>query len=417
MPKQRLKSGFSLAMRMILTTMLPLAIWANEPLGLCQTVPPADLAPPETTADNTLSDASIAAGWLRLFDGESLFGFKAESKVDWKVVDNAVTATDGDVGLLRTTSQFSDFHLSLEYRVDRGTNSGVFLRTSPKPKNVSADCFEVNIAPSDNPFATGGIVGRQKATISVAENSGDWQRMRIVCSGDSVKVWINGKLVNDHQSGNPGRGFIGLQFNRGSIGFKNVFLKPLGLAPMFNRRNLDGWDDSQKGASSFEVTKGGDLKMTSGRGQLESKQLLGDFVLQASCRTNAEGLNSGIFFRSIPGDFTNGYESQIQNQIRAGDPTQPVDCGTGGIFRRQNARRVNAQDMKWFTKTIVAVGPHVSVWVNGLQVTDWTDKRKPDANPRRGLRLEAGSIILQGHDPTTDILFGRIDACELSPRR
>ena len=73
--------------------------------------------------------------------------------------------------------------------------------------------------------------------------------------------------------------------------------------------------------------------------------------------------------------------------------------------------------MKWFTKTIVAVGPHVSVWVNGLQVTDWTDKRKPHANPRKGLRLEAGSIILQGHDPTTDILFGRIEGAELSPRR
>jgi len=333
------------------------------------------------------------------------------------VVDGAITATSGRVGLLRTTSQFSDFHLSLAFRADRKTNSGVFVRTSPKPKKVTADCFEVNIAPADNPFPTGGIVGRQKASISVAEHAGDWTQMQIVCLGDSVKVWVNGNQVNELESGNPGRGFIGLQFNKGNIAFKNVFLRPLGLTPMFNGKNLDGWDDSQKGASSFEVTEESDLKMTSGRGQLESKKLLGDFVLQASCRTNAEGLNSGIFFRSIPGDLTNGYESQIQNQMRDGDRTKPVDCGTGGIFRRQDARRVNAEDMKWFTKTIVAVGPHVSVWVNGYQVTDWTDKRKPHANPRKGLRLEAGSIILQGHDPTTDILFGKIDARELAPRR
>ena len=29
---------------------------------------------------------------------------------------------------------------------------------------------------------------------------------------------------------------------------------------------------------------------------------------------------------------------------------------------------------------IVADGPHFSVWVNGYQVTDWTDDRKPDKN-------------------------------------
>lgn len=412
-----MKSIFSLVKCTIPVTVLPVVFFANLPPVACQTVPSADLQLPEATVKGDLSEASIAAGWISLFDGESLFGFKSESEVDWKVVDGTIVATAGRVGLLRTTSQFSDFHLSLEFRADRKTNSGVFVRTSPKPKKVTADCFEVNIAPADNPFPTGGIVGRKKASTSVPEKVGDWNRMQIVCTENKVKVWVNGSQVNEVESSNPGRGYIGLQFNKGKIEFKNVFLLPLVLEPMFNRENLDGWDDSQKGVSSFEVTEEGNLKMTSGRGQLESKKLLGDFVLQASCRTNAEGLNSGIFFRSIPGDLTNGYESQIQNQMRDGDPTKPVDCGTGGIFRRQDARRIAAQDMKWFTKTIVAVGPHISVWVNGYQVTDWTDKRKPHPNPRKGLRLEAGSIILQGHDRTTDILFGRIDARELSPRR
>ena len=113
----------------------------------------------------------------------------------------------------------------------------------------------------------------------------------------------------------------------------------------------------------------------------------------------------------------NGYESQIQNLFKNNDPSQPVDCGTGGIFRRANARRVNAVDQTWFTKTIIATGPHVSVWVNGYQVTDWSDTRKPDRNPRRGLRLEKGSSIFQGHDPTTDILLKNIRAKEIAPRR
>ena len=102
--------------------------------------------------------------------------------------------------------------------------------------------------------------------------------------------------------------------------------------------------------------------------------------------SHAPELNSGIFFRCIPGEFTNGYESQIHNGFNDGDRSKPKDFGTGGIYRRIAARRVVPNDKEWFHKTIVADGPHIAVWVNGYQVTDWTDDRKPDKNPRNGLR-------------------------------
>jgi hypothetical protein len=50
----------------------------------------------------------------------------------------------------------------------------------------------------------------------------------------------------------------------------------------------------------------------------------------------------------------------------------------------------------------------MGAWVNGIQVSDWTDIRDVDVNPRRGKRLEAGTIMIQGHDPTTDALFRQI---------
>src|SRR5690606_40013127 len=103
--------------------------------------------------------------------------------------------------------------------------------------------------------------------------------------------------------------------------------------------------------------------------------------------TNASHLNSGIFFRCIPGETMNGYEAQIHNGFHDGDRTRPIDCGTGGIFRRQDARVVAANDQQWFAMTLVAQGRHMAVWVNGLQVTDWTDTRDQDPNPRNGLRL------------------------------
>ena len=67
-----------------------------------------------------------------------------------------------------------------------------------------------------------------------------------------------------------------------------------------------------------------------------------------------------------------------------------------------------ADDLEWFSKTIIADGPHMAVWVNGYQVSDWIDSRPPDPNPRRGLRLEPGTIMIQGHDPTTNLSFRNI---------
>jgi hypothetical protein len=149
---------------------------------------------------------------------------------------------------------------------------------------------------------------------------------------------------------------------------------------------------------------------------LESNGQYGDFLLQLQCRVDADGINSGVFFRSIPHDFQNGYECQIQNSYKDNDPTKPADFGTGGIYRRSPARRVLSKDHKWFYLTLAATGPHIAAWVNGYQVTDWTDTRPPDENPRKGLRTKPGTIILQAHDATTNVRFKNLKIAELSSK-
>jgi hypothetical protein len=65
--------------------------------------------------------------------------------------------------------------------------------------------------------------------------------------------------------------------------------------------------------------------------------------------------------------------------------------------------------------TIIAAGPHVATWVNGAQVTDWTDAREPNGNARKGLRLEAGPIQLQAGDKNTDVEFRDVRIGALKP--
>jgi hypothetical protein len=367
-----------------------------------------------------LSPAQLSAGWIELFDGQSLFGWQPTSEANWKVVDGVIRVTEGEPGFLMTTTEFANYELHVEFQATAGTNSGIFLRTPLVPTDPQQDCYELNIAPPDNPFPTGSLVGRVLGGSVPKVTSGEppWHEFLVRAEGPRIVVHLDGRPVVDYDDLHPIlRGRIGLQFREGAIAFRNVWLRPLGLESILNGRDISGWDTNRAEKSRFEVTKAGELCVTDGPGQLESEGTYGDFVLQLECFVAGDGLNSGIFFRCIPGDMMNGYESQIQNGFRDGDLTQPVDCGTGGIFRRQNARRVIARDHAWFTKTISADGHHMAVWVDGYPVSDWTDTRPPHANPRKGRRKKPGTLAIQGHDPTTDLRFRNFRIGELPPAR
>ena len=388
--------------------------------GFCLCLPVmlvlAELGPAVGAQPNTLTPDELAEGWIRLFDGETLFGWKAASEANWEAGDGVISVSEGEPGLLCTTSQFGNYVLKVDFRSAPGTNSGVFLRTSPKPTDVTRKCYELNIADAgDNPFPTGSFVQRQRSQGD--HDSTDWQTFEVTADGGHFLVKLDGQRVLDYTDPKPlGRGFIGLQLNSGKVEFRNVKLKPLGLASMFNGKDLTGWKTYPEMKSKFTVTPEGWLNVKDGRGQLETEGQYADFTLQLDVFVNGEGLNSGIFFRSIPGDPMNGYECQIHNGFLDGDRTKPKDCGTGGIFRRRDARTVVADDFEWFQMTLHADDKHMAAWVNGYPVSDWTDPRPSDENPRKGLRLEAGTIILQGHDPTTDLSFRNLRIAELPER-
>jgi len=420
-------SGFG-----ILGLFLALGLWGCTPAGQppqAAANPPAAAAPaesdsPEAAAEPApkaspdpvlLGSEELAEGWISLFDGQTLFGWKADSQADWRVEDGTIVVGSGEKGLLCTTTQYCNYVLRVDFRAEQGTNSGIFLHTQPQAQEPATDCYELNIADAANPFPTGSLVQRQKAEVKAT--GGEWHSYEVTVDGDRVLVKLNGQQVLDYTDPKPlRRGHIGLQLNSGKVAFRNIRLKPLGLTSIFNGRDLTGWKTYPQMPSKFTVTDAGELHVENGRGQLESEGSYGDFALQLECQTHAPHLNSGVFFRCIPGEDMNGYECQIHNGFKNDDRTQPQDCGTGGFFRRQNARRVVADDLKWFHMTLIADGAHMAAWVNGYQVSDWTDDRPAHENPRKGLRLEPGTIMIQGHDPTTNISFRRLRMAEWAQR-
>jgi hypothetical protein len=355
-------------------------------------------------------------GWISLFDGETLYGWQTTGETKWDVADSAIHTSGEKSGFLMTTTEWGEYLLHVEFKAVAKTNSGVFLQTPLKPTDPARDCYELNIAPADNPFPTGSFVGREKGKIAKKKfpAADEWHSFDVAVLGGEFAVRLDGKSVLQYMDAKPIRmGHIGLQSREGAVAFRNIRLKPMGLQPLLNGRNLDGWNKERAEKCQFQLTDKDELHLSNGPGQIETVRDYTNFVLQLECKVNGSGLNSGVFFRTLRRDRWAGYESQIQNGFKDSDRTKPKDFGTGAIYRRQPARRVVADDMKWFAKTIVADGPHMAVWVNGYQVTDWTDKRPENDSGRNGLRLAGGAIAIQGHDATTDFLFRKICAVEL----
>ncbi len=360
----------------------------------------------EAAEPKCLPQDLLDGGWIQLFDGETLFGWKHVGDAQWKVADGEISSEGDKAGWLMTTTEWADFELHVEYKALAGTNSGIFVRSALDPTDPTKDCYELNIAPRENPFPTGSLVGRLKSPGPGAVWDGEWHEFDITMRGGNVLITCDGNRVLDYCDPSPIRcGHIGLQAKEGLIAFRNIRLSPLGLKSLFHGKDLTGWSLAGAELSKFDVTEAGELHLTNGPGQITSRDEFADFVLQLQCKVNGDGLNSGVFFRALPKGRWQGYESQINNCYLDADRSRPANFGTGGIYRRQPARRVVADDHQWFTKTIVADGPHFAVWVNGYQVSDWTDTRLAAENPREGLRLAVGAIAIQGHDPTSDFLF------------
>jgi len=366
----------------------------------------------EALLEARLPTEDLDLGWIRLFDGQSLLGWKATSDVDWKVQNDHIVATKGEPGFLLTEVRFSDYEIELEFQADEKTNSGLFLRTSNDVKDPAKDCYEINIAPTDNPFPTGSIVGRAKVSEQVtAPESDQWHSLHALVDQDHVQVWVNGQQAADYKDTTGlTAGKIGLQFREGAIRFRNIRLRPIGYSVLPKAEKSD-WNEPA-GAIEAAFTDNGTIKLKGGRGHIELLQPHANLCLQATALTLTENVNSGIFFRCIPGEDMNGYECQIHHGFKE-DRRRAVDAGSGSIFRRQNAKAVLSDEGKPVHITIVADGPTMATWVEGVPVVTWTDTRAPNDNPRKGLRTEAGTIMLQGHDPGSEVEFTALSICPL----
>lgn len=162
-----------------------------------------------------LSAKEKKEGWILLFDGKSTQGWKRSNgnpfpETGWKI-ENGVISVDPSQGRgndIVTEEEFSDFELSLEFRLTHAANSGIkyFLF-----KNTSLGCEYQLLDDANHPDAKLGKNGNRLQAglydlIAPDPNKkdkpvGSWNKARIVSKGRHVEHWLNGKKVVEYERG------------------------------------------------------------------------------------------------------------------------------------------------------------------------------------------------------------------------
>jgi hypothetical protein len=196
--------------------------------------PPATATPPSSAV--SIFNGRDLTGWVQVLDSK------------WVVENGALVARQDPKGRregeswLFTEKDYTDFILTLKFRLTPGGNSGVFLRDPlPRAERLAAadggpkpweSGLEAQICADDEEWSTGGIVFVKKAPKGL-EKPGEWNEMRVKVQGDKVATWVNGTPAAEGTQTKTKRGAIGFQrhgtpkFADKVIEIKDVYVQEL----------------------------------------------------------------------------------------------------------------------------------------------------------------------------------------------
>lgn len=190
---------------------------------------------------------------VALFNGQNLDGWRPylqNESVDpvmvWSVKNGVLRCEGTPNGYLRTTDSFSDYILSLEWRwPETPTNSGVLLHTTGEdklwPQSIEAQLKHldagdfVTIQPGTVITVNNVVYQPKEAIFKVVPKRlpssellhGRWNRYKIVCRANTIKLYVNGVHQNTAVNVQPSKGAICLQSEGSPIEFRNIYLTPL----------------------------------------------------------------------------------------------------------------------------------------------------------------------------------------------
>ena len=229
-------------------------------MGGCQEAPAANWtqALVDDGVHNRLSAAEREDGWQLLFDGLSLSGWHSygrdEVGAEWQVISDSIVLTAPGGGDLVTDTEFENFELSLQWWIEPGGNSGVFVLADESRAPIYAKAPEIQVLDneghSDGHFAdrrSGSLYDLIAAPAAAQKPAQQWNRLRVRHQQGRLQAWQNGvetfdvtidsgvwrallkssKFVDWEGFGLNPAGLIGLQDHGDRVAFRNIKIRPL----------------------------------------------------------------------------------------------------------------------------------------------------------------------------------------------
>ena len=168
---------------------------------------------------------------VKLFNGTNLDGWKSQLPNNQWVVENGILKSPKSGSNLLTEQTFGDFKLHAEFRIPKGSNSGIYLRGRYELQIIDSKGEE----PSSVLF--GGIYGFVTPNQDASKEAGEWQEYDITLIGRRITIVANGITIVcdqiipgitggaiDSREGEPGP--ILLQGDHGPVEFRNIVITP-----------------------------------------------------------------------------------------------------------------------------------------------------------------------------------------------
>jgi len=175
-------------------------------------------------------------GWVDLFNGKDLTGWRIAEGGPWEVKDGTIVVT-GERSHLFTEKEYKNFEFKADVMTTPGSNSGIFFHSKFQEEGWPTQGFEsqVNVTHRD-PVKTGSLYNRVKLFKTPAKDN-EWWTQHIIVKGRNVVIKINGETVIDYTepegaTGSPSlgeKGSFALQAHdpKSVVYYKNIRVKPL----------------------------------------------------------------------------------------------------------------------------------------------------------------------------------------------
>ncbi len=171
---------------------------------------------------------------VALFDGKDMANWEGQHKdkeLGWTIIDGVMT-NEPHANNLVSRHRFQDFKIRCEYKVEKGSNSGIYLRGRYELQVLD----DFGKAPEIHSHMS--LYSRVAPKVNASKPVGEWQIMEATIVGNRLTVILNGQKVQDNividgitggalDSNEAEAGPIMIQGDHEKISYRRVIVTPI----------------------------------------------------------------------------------------------------------------------------------------------------------------------------------------------